>query len=138
MIMFLAGFGLGEAGSELGLQDDWVVPGDTQQLTWHGGHLLHHYHNLHHCQRNSSMEVITVIIMTIINIIIIIIVVTVKDIDFKKLKATMEAAKQAEDQIQKTGEMAYNQVASLAKDDDASDSDFQLSDCELPRERTNG
>ena len=59
------------------------------------------------------MEVITVIIMTIINTIIIIIVVTVKDIDFKKLKATMEAAKQAEDQIQKTGEMAYNQVASL-------------------------
>ena len=36
-----------------------------------------------------------------------------KDIDFKKLKATMEAAKKAEDQIQKTGEMAYNQVASL-------------------------
>ena len=59
------------------------------------------------------MEVITVIIMTIINTIIIIIVVTVKDIDFKKLKATMEAAKQAEDQIQKTGEMAYNQVASF-------------------------
>ena len=36
-----------------------------------------------------------------------------KDIDFKKLKATMEAAKKAEDQIQKTGEMAYNQVASF-------------------------
>ena len=37
---------------------------------------------------------------------------SMKDIDFKKLKATMEAAKKAEDQIQKTGEMAYNQVHS--------------------------
>ena len=38
---------------------------------------------------------------------------SIKDIDFKKLKATMEAAKKAEDQIQKTGEMAYNQVPLL-------------------------
>merc|ERR1711990_1388603 len=36
-----------------------------------------------------------------------------EDIDFKKLKATMEAAKKAEDQIQKTGEMAYNQIVSF-------------------------
>ena len=33
-----------------------------------------------------------------------------KDIDFKQLKATMEAAKKAEEQIQKTGELAYQQV----------------------------
>ena len=61
----------------------------------------------------ASMKVIIVIIITIINTSIVIIVATVKDIDFKKLKATMEAAKKAEDQIQKTGEMAYNQVTSL-------------------------